>query len=447
MAAVLEEGMPCPVCGSTKHPNKAVCPEENVSQQWVEEAKNIRGRLEKQRSEAVQICIRSQENFRQKEQLWLEKKERWKEISENLGMDKPDIAQTDFEGSLYNSARSQNEPEMIQRKLEMMQEEIHTLEGILQAELKNAEDKEKEVNQKQSDYIQIQKKEGFLSEEEYLKVKKIIPEIENWERKMKEYEQALLQARTNKKTYDSLTKEKQPVDTTVWKAEAERITAAQKLNNKEEVTVSADRQRNQQVLKNLKELWKKREMLEKEYGIIRTLYQTANGKLSGTAGVDFQTFVQRRYFDQMIQAANRRLKYMTDGQFLLQCREMNALGKQGEVGLDLDVYSVVTGKTRDVKTLSGGESFMAALSMALGMADIIQNTAGNVRVDMMFLDEGFGSLDDDARLRAIRILQELAGNKRSIGIISHVTELKEQIEQKLVVKKDEHGSRICWESY
>ena len=87
---------------------------------------------------------------------------------------------------------------------------------------------------------------------------------------------------------------------------------------------------------------------------------------------------------------------------------------------------------------------MAALSMALGMADIIQNTAGNVRIDTMFLDEGFGSLDDDARLRAIRILQELAGNKRSIGIISHVTELKEQIERKLIVKKDEKGSHIVW---
>ena len=199
-------------------------------------------------------------------------------------------------------------------------------------------------------------------------------------------------------------------------------------------------------MKNLKELWNRREELEKEYRILRNLYQTANGKIAGQAGVDFQTFVQRRYFNQMIQAANRRLKYMTDGQFILQCREMDALGKQGEVGLDLDVYSIVTGKTRDVKTLSGGESFMAALSMALGMADIIQNLAGNVRVETMFLDEGFGSLDDDARLRAIRILQELTGQRCSIGIISHVTELKEQIERKLIVKKDEKGSRIYWEN-
>jgi exonuclease SbcC len=147
---------------------------------------------------------------------------------------------------------------------------------------------------------------------------------------------------------------------------------------------------------------------------------------------------------KMIAAANRRLKIMTDGQFLLQCRELDALGKQGEVGLDLDVYSVATGKTRDVKTLSGGESFMAALSMALGMADIIQNTAGSIQMDALFIDEGFGSLDDESCMRAIGILQELAGNQRMIGIVSHVTELKEQIERKLVVKKTDRGSKISW---
>ena len=146
----------------------------------------------------------------------------------------------------------------------------------------------------------------------------------------------------------------------------------------------------------------------------------------------------------MIHAANRRLKIMTDGQFLLQCREFDSLGKQGEVGLDLDVYSVVTGKTRDVKSLSGGESFMAALAMALGMADIIQSTAGSIQIDALFIDEGFGSLDDEARMRAIHILQELAGNQRLIGIVSHVTELKEQMDRKLVVTKTDRGSKISW---
>ena len=123
---------------------------------------------------------------------------------------------------------------------------------------------------------------------------------------------------------------------------------------------------------------------------------------------------------------------------------MKDLGSQGEVGLDLDVYSLVNSQTRDVKTLSGGESFIAALAMALGMADIIQNLAGSIQIDTMFIDEGFGALSEEARIQAIRILSELSGGKRLVGLISHVTELKEQIETKLVVTKGKKGSKAVW---
>ena len=133
---------------------------------------------------------------------------------------------------------------------------------------------------------------------------------------------------------------------------------------------------------------------------------------------------------------------MSSHQFLLECRSLDNLGRQGEAGLDLDVYSLVNDSIRDVKTLSGGESFMAALALALGMADVIQQEAGKIHVDTLFIDEGFGSLDENARNQAIRILSELAGTDRLVGIISHVSELKEQIEQKIVVKKTDRGSRL-----
>ena len=119
---------------------------------------------------------------------------------------------------------------------------------------------------------------------------------------------------------------------------------------------------------------------------------------------------------------------------------MENLSTQGNTGLDLDVYSLITGKVRDVKTLSGGESFMAALSLALGMADQIQQSSAAINLDMMFI----GSLDENAREQAIRILQGLSGGSRLVGIISHVTELKEQIEQKLVVTKGKSGSKVEW---
>lgn len=214
---------------------------------------------------------------------------------------------------------------------------------------------------------------------------------------------------------------------------------------KESEEFASLRSGNEAAYKNIKKILKEREGLKEQRQMVETLYATADGKVSKSARIDFQTYVQRQYFKQMVNAANKRLLFMTDGKFMLQCRDIETLGKQGEVGLDLDVYSMVSDRTRDVKTLSGGESFMAALSMALGMADVIQNTAGSVSIDAMFIDEGFGSLDEDSRMKAIRILKDLAGSRRLVGIISHVTELKEQMERKLIVKKDEKGSSVHWE--
>ena len=144
-------------------------------------------------------------------------------------------------------------------------------------------------------------------------------------------------------------------------------------------------------------------------------------------------------------AANRRFERMTAGQFRLALKNIEDAGNARNEGLDLMVYSLVTGKYREVRTLSGGESFMAALSLALGMADEIQLSSGAIHLDMMFIDEGFGSLDEHSRNQAIRILKELAGGERLIGIISHVTELKGAIDNKLVVTKGTEGSKVRWE--
>ena len=207
---------------------------------------------------------------------------------------------------------------------------------------------------------------------------------------------------------------------------------------------SANR-KNREVRDRLKHHLEKNGELKKQYEMVGNLYRTANGNLSGTVKMDFETYVQRQYFRQIIRAANKRLVKMTSGEFILQCREMKDLGSQGQAGLDLDVYHMASDSVRDVKTLSGGESFMASLSMALGLSDIVQNTAGAIRLDTMFVDEGFGSLDDGAREQAIRVLTELADEQRLVGIISHVNELKEQIERKLVVTRTEKGSRAGWQ--
>lgn len=129
---------------------------------------------------------------------------------------------------------------------------------------------------------------------------------------------------------------------------------------------------------------------------------------------------------------------------MLKLKEESSAGKKSNEGLDLSVYSLVTDSERDVKTLSGGEAFLAALSMALGLSDIATRNAGAIHMDMMFIDEGFGSLDVQARTHAIEVLNELAGNHRMIGFISHVTEMKEQIDRKLVVTRSDKGSKAAW---
>ena len=187
-----------------------------------------------------------------------------------------------------------------------------------------------------------------------------------------------------------------------------------------------------------------RKRLISEHTKLDELYRSLSGK--NTDGrMDLETYVQRCYLERILDAANLRFREMSAGQFELRMVKEEMAGKGKNRGLDLMVYSFVTGKEREVRTLSGGESFMAALSLALGMADQIRESSAAVALDMMFIDEGFGSLDDHARSQAVRVLQEMAGGDRLIGIISHVSELKQAIEDQLLVTRDEHGSNAVWQ--
>ena len=156
--------------------------------------------------------------------------------------------------------------------------------------------------------------------------------------------------------------------------------------------------------------------------------------------------MQRQYFNAIVSAANRRLSLMNVS-FSLATRSIDNLRLQGEVGLDLDVINNATLVYRDVKTLSGGESFMAALAMAFGMSDVVMAGKGKVKLEMIFIDEGFGALDETARTDALRLLSEMARDYRVIGIISHVDALKETIKHQLGVSKGIHGSTIQWEHF
>ena len=168
------------------------------------------------------------------------------------------------------------------------------------------------------------------------------------------------------------------------------------------------------------------------------LNATANGNLQGREKIMLETYILMTYFDQILVRANSRLRIMTGGQYELKRRQA-ADNMRSQTGLDLDVVDYYNGTIRDVRTLSGGESFKASLALALGLSDEIQASSGGIRMDTMFVDEGFGSLDEESLAQAIRALSGLTEGNRLVGIISHVAELKEKIDKQILVTKEKAG--------
>ena len=201
---------------------------------------------------------------------------------------------------------------------------------------------------------------------------------------------------------------------------------------------------NRRIASSLDDIMRRSSSIEERFGAIAQLADAACGKLSGTDRVTFETYVQGIHFDRIIAAANRRLGVMTNGRYEL-LRRGDAANRKAQSGLDLDVFDNYTGKARDASSLSGGESFQASLSLALGLSDVVQSSAGGVRLDTMFIDEGFGSLDPEALQQAIKMLSTLSGGGKLIGIISHVEELKEAIDRKIVVTASRSGSTLSLE--
>ena len=184
---------------------------------------------------------------------------------------------------------------------------------------------------------------------------------------------------------------------------------------------------------------------EEEYVWMKALADTAGGTLSGKPKIEFETYVQMAYFDRILRRANLRLMTMSSGQYELKRQEAGE-NKKEKAGLELNVIDHYNGTERSVKTLSGGESFEASLSLALGLSDEIQSNAGGIRLDAMFVDEGFGSLDEESLNQAMKALHSLAEGRRMVGIISHVPELKERIECRIEVEKNRGGSSVFFTS-
>ena len=469
LAENLSAGCPCPVCGSTVHPDPAKLSDHAVTELEVEQAKKTRAAAEEKRDMAY-AAFEAEKTEKQKLAQAVEKeeadfvlaqtiaKQQRKEAEQNyVSLQK--IAEQIREKLVYPSfaeakkqyaamqkalAAAEQEIERKRQKVSELAEAMNTLKGQKLAEEENQKTAKKLAAKTEKEYAKLLEKSGFVSEETYHLA--ILPERSRskLEREEKEYESQCLRQQSEQKLLEKQVSGKTYTDTAELneqlKAEKQALKEAEKTYMELHTAYENDRS----VLQNCAVYLEKGKKLESEDQVIKSLSKTANGRLSGSAKIDFETYIQRQYFKQIIHEANKRLLTMSNHQFILKLKEEANTGRKTNEGLDLSVYSLVTDSERDVKTLSGGESFLAALAMALGLSDIVERSAGAIHPDMMFIDEGFGSLDAQSRQQAIEVLAELAGDSRMVGIISHVTELKEQIDRKLVVSRTDKGSRAVW---
>lgn len=469
LAENLSAGCPCPVCGSTVHPDPAKLSDHAVTELEVEQAKKTRAAAEEKRDLAY-AAFEAEKTEKQKLAQAVEKeeadfvlaqtiaKQQRKEAEQNyVSLQKtaeqireklvyPSLAEAKKQYAAMQKALEAAEQEIAKKrqKVSELAEAMNTLKGQKLAEEENQKTAKKLAVKTEKEYAKLLEKSGFVSEETYHLA--ILPERSRskLEREEKEYESQCLRQQSEQKLLEKQVSGKTYTDTTELneqlKAEKQALKEAEKTYMELHTAYENDRS----VLQNCAVYLEKGKKLESEDQVIKSLSKTANGRLSGSAKIDFETYIQRQYFKQIIHEANKRLLTMSNHQFILKLKEEANTGRKTNEGLDLSVYSLVTDSERDVKTLSGGESFLAALAMALGLSDIVERSAGAIHPDMMFIDEGFGSLDAQSRQQAIEVLGELAGDSRMVGIISHVTELKEQIDRKLVVSRTDKGSRAVW---
>ena len=276
---------------------------------------------------------------------------------------------------------------------------------------------------------------GFAAEAEYKAALIGENELIKLNRLVADYEKTGEQLDRDLSRLASETAGKEQPDLAKLRSEARAIHAASQALSERRDEINSRLNKTESALKELRRAAAGFEKVEKAYAAVKQLADAANGKL------DFETYAQMAYFEHVIRAANLRLKLMSQNRYTLLRKTGSDDGRKRS-GLELEVLDAYTGKARSANSLSGGESFMASLSLALGLSDIVQQNAGGVRLDAMFIDEGFGSLDADVLELAVRTLNEMAGAKRIIGIISHISELRERIDKQVHVEKTAAGSKI-----
>lgn len=444
LAQSLKEGIPCPVCGSVLHPHPAVVLEEVLSQEELKEKEQDKKRLEEKRQKTLQDFL----------QLEKEVEKSTKEVSVN-----PDFFWKEVHAKLEQTGQKRNQKEIKIRELKQnVKKEVRDSETIQKEWIENLEKeagilKEKEICKEQIEALKAEKKACQIKLRAAVKEQNFKSEKEARLFCEKQEKLLILEQETAdyKKTLHKLLGQIKILEETLLGKKKQSEEEKQKKFEQTEQNLEKIRLELREIykrisfyektLEQLKKLWEESEKTRKERLALLSLSDTASGMLAGKPKVSFERYVQSAYFKQIVVEANQRLEQMTNGRYELLVEETGT-NKKSQSGLDLQVYDYHTGKVRSVRSLSGGESFQAALSLALGVSGVISQFAGGIRIETLFIDEGFGSLDEQSLELAVKTLRELSSQGCMIGIISHVKELKEQIFYKIEVKKGQKGSQI-----
>ena len=457
----LKEGEPCPVCGSTSHPHITEVKDEIPSEKDLKNAKNLRQKKEEKRSEiSGNLRAKITEIDSLKERIDDVVNENPNEFAESIDENSFNILEENTK-KLNDDIKNLN---VKAKELSDFKEEKKTIEENL-PKLKN------ELESKKTEIVEISNKiieentniananiriEELQSKLKYSSLKEAEEYISSLQDKRNRLIKLFEKARDN---YEEAKERKSGLENAIaalknqfknskvedldeLKEEKKQLQSMEKKLGKSEKEVHSRLDMNKFANERIEKCMDEAVEVEDKLQVVGSLADTCNGTLSSKPRITLETYVQMEMFDRIIVNANSHFRDMTSGQYELK-RKHEADNKVSKSGLELNVIDYYSGSERDIKTLSGGESFKASLSMALGLSDEIQAKSGGIKIDTLFVDEGFGSLDGESLESAMRALSSITDVGRLVGIISHVSELKTRIDRQIVVTKDkEKGSKL-----
>lgn len=456
LAETLQDGQPCLVCGSIVHPKPAKKSEKAPTEKEVEELERLSQQLQKESSqksaEASELnakieAVLSQINSGLKRCLDIEEFNQDDALNIVLAKISEKSSQVCV---LKNKIEDENKKLSRKKALEKIIPELE--QKIFQCEKSISEGSQqiaslntkndfthKTLEEKKSKlkYKTLEDAKTRLAELE-TQILNIEKNIQRAQTNLNECENFIASLMGTKKTLQQQIASTENCDVQKLLQQQSDLRNKKIELNEERDKVSGRKEKNKSSITRLENIFPELKKAQSHYDMIHSLYKVVSGNIAGQTKLSLETYVQMIFFDNIIRRANLRLKIMTDGKYELR-RRQEFTDKRSSLGLELNVKDFYTSRERFVESLSGGEQFQASLALALGLADEIQNSAGGIKLDTMFIDEGFGTLDSDTLNKAMKALEDLSKSNKLIGIISHVNELEDRIQNKIRVSKDIFG--------